>query len=441
MKKSEDKHYLNHLSNVAESNRVIVQEDIFNENGALLVPSGTEVSASISRKLLAHKLNRNLDDIVQLEVCLKPQKINADLTSFLKDYPDLYFLDKAYSFSSAMSQFFHTLTLPRVLLQKLTVLKNEFADHYQKTLFVTWFSTLTARAMKLSPRESQDVFLASLYCDLGLLHIDSEIVDQDILIDEQEVKAYRSHPLISQAIAKNASSYSDEMLRAIAEHHERGDGQGYPRNLSREKLSLMGQIIGLANVLYDIRMTEFKNSHHTIMEFAPYLMVNLRAFPVEITQSVYQLLHRSKLPLHHNLDKSNFVAHCKQLVNSISALNVIDQQFTQAAKVFIASELQDDWSQNFQRSILSIMSTIQRSGVANSTVASWIAQLTEADWQETNQEIVEIQHIYYWLMQGVSSCINQLDSYINGEACLPDYKEPLNSILQKLQRATAEIEL
>ncbi|MEN9397773.1 MAG: hypothetical protein RLZ81_2303, partial [Pseudomonadota bacterium] len=61
-----------------------------------------------------------------------------------------------------------------------------------------------------------------------------------------DVDSYRQlvvHPHIGQLLLTQLTDYPKDIARAVAEHHERLDGSGYPHRLTGDKMSTLGKLL------------------------------------------------------------------------------------------------------------------------------------------------------------------------------------------------------
>ncbi len=61
-----------------------------------------------------------------------------------------------------------------------------------------------------------------------------------------------SHPRIGQIVLDELTDYPKMVIEAVATHHERLDGSGYPRQLSGQQISPIAQILSMAETLSGI---------------------------------------------------------------------------------------------------------------------------------------------------------------------------------------------
>jgi response regulator RpfG family c-di-GMP phosphodiesterase len=96
--------------------------------------------------------------------------------------------------------------------------------------------------------------LASVLHDVGKVGIPDAILGKQDRLDDGEFKRMRQHPEIGESILKQAAAMVDGATylsvgaEIAAAHHERFDGQGYPRQLSGEDIPLAARILSVVDV-------------------------------------------------------------------------------------------------------------------------------------------------------------------------------------------------
>jgi len=95
--------------------------------------------------------------------------------------------------------------------------------------------------------EIRVAMLCGLLHDLGEMYIDPKYgeaeADRDLdFISYQQLVV---HPHVGQLLVAQLTNYPGVVSRAIAEHHERLDGSGYPHALQGDKLSPMGRLLAV----------------------------------------------------------------------------------------------------------------------------------------------------------------------------------------------------
>lgn len=97
---------------------------------------------------------------------------------------------------------------------------------------------------------SQDVLeeieIAGLMHDIGKIVLDDSLLNKEGELTEEEYAQMKRHPEGSYHILKSVDSYT-KLADYVLSHHERWDGNGYPRGISGEKIPFISRIIAIAD--------------------------------------------------------------------------------------------------------------------------------------------------------------------------------------------------
>lgn len=115
--------------------------------------------------------------------------------------------------------------------------------HYQ---LVSDYCQALARALDFDTEAVNQVGLAGLRHDIGEIAIDEAILTKTEKLSESEWAEIRRHPEIGYHILRSVNELA-EIAKFVLEHHERWDGQGYPKGLKADEISLQGRIIAIAD--------------------------------------------------------------------------------------------------------------------------------------------------------------------------------------------------
>ncbi len=107
------------------------------------------------------------------------------------------------------------------------------------------------RELGLGRHELDLLNWAALLHDVGKLDVPREILTKGGRPTDAEWDAIRGHPAAGARLAQPLREWLGEWGHAIEEHHERWDGEGYPRGLAGPEISLAGRIVAVADV-YDV---------------------------------------------------------------------------------------------------------------------------------------------------------------------------------------------
>ena len=109
------------------------------------------------------------------------------------------------------------------------------------------YSVEIARNLALSPDMVELVRIGSLLHDIGKIGIDDAILRKPGRLSDEEFNAMKQHPVIGARMMSKVRNLHN-VLPALAQHHERLDGTGYPNQLQGEQIHLFGRIVAVADV-------------------------------------------------------------------------------------------------------------------------------------------------------------------------------------------------
>lgn len=106
-----------------------------------------------------------------------------------------------------------------------------------------------ARCINFSESDRSSLEFASLLHDIGKIGISSEVLNKEGKLTTEEYEMIKRHPKIAFDILEDVE-FLKESREIIYQHHERIDGNGYPRRLKDEEISLSAKILAVADA-YD----------------------------------------------------------------------------------------------------------------------------------------------------------------------------------------------
>jgi HD-GYP domain-containing protein (c-di-GMP phosphodiesterase class II) len=103
-----------------------------------------------------------------------------------------------------------------------------------------------AMALKLPPHKIMSVITGSLLHDAGMLKLPKLLLEKNGALSEKELQLIQSHPLSSYKIIKQLG-YPDDVAIIAYQHHERWDGQGYPKKAVAQQIDIRARIVAVAD--------------------------------------------------------------------------------------------------------------------------------------------------------------------------------------------------
>jgi diguanylate cyclase (GGDEF)-like protein/putative nucleotidyltransferase with HDIG domain len=121
-------------------------------------------------------------------------------------------------------------------------------DHYTKkhSEDVTEHALQLVQAIGASEETYHSVRVAGLLHDIGKIGVPDSILRKPGKLTSEEYEVMKNHVSLSALIIHGLPHLTD-ILDAVANHHERWDGAGYPKGLSGTDIPLLGRVMAIAD--------------------------------------------------------------------------------------------------------------------------------------------------------------------------------------------------
>jgi putative nucleotidyltransferase with HDIG domain len=111
---------------------------------------------------------------------------------------------------------------------------------------VSRYALRIARAMGMSSRDLEMLEYAGLLHDIGKIAVQNDILLKVGPLTDEEWRSLKSHPNVGADIVDQLK-FLKEASEVIRSHHERPDGNGYPRGLKGEEVPLAARILNVVD--------------------------------------------------------------------------------------------------------------------------------------------------------------------------------------------------
>lgn len=117
---------------------------------------------------------------------------------------------------------------------------------YAHSVHTALLGTLMARRMGWAEERVLRLIQGALTMNIAIVELQGRMAAQDTLVLDKQRAQIGQHPTAATAALQAAGVTDEEWLTAVAEHHERPDGSGYPQKMTTP--SPMAQALRLADV-------------------------------------------------------------------------------------------------------------------------------------------------------------------------------------------------
>ena len=124
------------------------------------------------------------------------------------------------------------------------VIEAKNRDLFNHSMRVTFYATLLADHLSLSPAEHKALGIGSFLHDIGKIGLDDQLLAKTDQLTEEESETIRLHPEVGARIML-PFRMSAEVSQIILYHHEAFDGSGYPHRLQGTGIPLLARIVSM----------------------------------------------------------------------------------------------------------------------------------------------------------------------------------------------------
>ncbi|HUL79374.1 MAG TPA: HD domain-containing phosphohydrolase [Vicinamibacteria bacterium] len=110
---------------------------------------------------------------------------------------------------------------------------------------VAALADMVSRRLGLPEEERRTIHFAALLHDVGKLRLGPGVLSSTGPLSEEESRLMREHPTLGVELLRPITRWA-ALPAVIVSHHERWDGQGYPRGLVGAEIPLGGRIVAVA---------------------------------------------------------------------------------------------------------------------------------------------------------------------------------------------------
>jgi hypothetical protein len=245
-------HALATILEASQTRSIIASRDIFDISGTKLWARDQPVSQALQRKLMDRQLRHPLEACLLAEDGVTAHSLVHSLEALLsRDTPlaPLLMPHAAKLLREAPHLPLHPVA--QLLLTAGQASRPEAFDHAVQAMAL---NGALAATHGMSRQDVRLAMLAGLVHDLGEMYIAPEHGEADIqhTLDFQSYQHLVVHPHVGGLLLDQLTDYPKSVARAVAEHHERLDGSGYPHCLRREQLSPQGRQLAVTEAVLNV---------------------------------------------------------------------------------------------------------------------------------------------------------------------------------------------
>lgn len=384
-----DKAYTERLTQLGDKREIIASEDIYNDQGILLVRKGAPINQKMADKIVRFKLVKPIEACVDVENSLGAGELFKDLLTVLKRYPQVLLVHQRSNIEPTIKQLCSFYSRFPIVRQKLTVMREQMPKLYWQTISVTWLAVMIAIRMKLTDQQVETCFMGALCHDIGMMHIDPNIVEKKEQLTPAEWRQIQAHAVISNKVVASISGMKPAVAQAVLEHHERCDGTGYPAGKFSHQLTMESQVLALAESAIAVYTNRLVPEGRNLRDLMPLLQVNSESHFYDTYKALILLLKNA------DLDEKPFLTD-ETVDSAIDALKRKNDQLSHVLQGLetLMARFKDQSEHRLLTSaktiLIQIMRIVRGSGILDEGYLRWLDQVRKERLSFAYREVDDV---------------------------------------------------
>ncbi|SKA99508.1 HDIG domain-containing protein [Caloramator quimbayensis] len=231
----------------------VLNDNIFINNGLLLVQKGTALSEKIIDKLKEYNIEYVDVDISSKDEDLK--RISIVYTETVNKVKDKFKVVKLKNtveiseFNNIVEELMDNINSNEILFySKLLSGKDDYTLEHSINVSLT--AMLMGKWLGYSKADIKLLGICGILHDIGKVLIPEYILNKPSKLTPSEYNIMKNHTKLGYQLLKKSNSIDERIKNVVLTHHERVNGKGYPFGLSGGDLSSFSKIISICDV-YD----------------------------------------------------------------------------------------------------------------------------------------------------------------------------------------------
>lgn len=309
-----NEHFLRAVGRMGGHQDVIVGHPIQTQEGTTLMRRGAHVNGDFHSTLMGQHLGISPDNNLLAEKVVDVPTLEAQVLYLAAAHPLGRKLTSALKGAHHMIEPLRHMPWPHPASFKMTVMRDQMPDLFEHSVLMMMVSLYLTIRRSMSQTDQVNVAAAALMHDIGMLYLPEHWANTSHRMSAQELRELTTHPTIGMLAVREMKVYSVEVERAIAEHHERLDGSGYPNRLQDRQISPLGEVLMLAEVISAMyaKFIDSPEHHLSLM-----LRINHHRFDADLTRHAFSLMGTDVPPPGHVDYKPADMRHGVALISGI----------------------------------------------------------------------------------------------------------------------------
>jgi hypothetical protein len=242
----DDEHFVHSLVRLGDALPLMVHEAIHDADGAKVLDSGVLINSELYHAIVGRMLSKPLDACVGIERPVRSEDLWKEALAAMDSERFYRMLAYEKNERESLAAAFADMQLPERIALRLSMAQENMPALFKGCARRALVCAYLAQKMHWKAKQIAAAASAGAALDLGMLHVDPALLAARKRLSGPERRHVFAHPLIGMICAQDAGM-DREQCDAIAMHHERLDGGGYPRGLLGEGMGMLSRVAQLAS--------------------------------------------------------------------------------------------------------------------------------------------------------------------------------------------------
>lgn len=242
-----NKHLLAALAVATQSLSLLAEEDISDEDGHVLIAKGHQLTAELLERLTRRRLDRPPETCIRVEHGVTAVDLEHAMVTMCQK-SSILALTVGGEFSR-LRRIFREMPLSPFALLMLSVQRRVRPESFFHALLASIVAGTLALRNERSGLDPLSAVLAGLLHDVGEMYLNPQNLVHVSDVDSARWMEISKHPEIGMQLIRECTGCPEDVARAVCEHHEMLDGSGFPRGLSGDAISPLGQLLSLVETV------------------------------------------------------------------------------------------------------------------------------------------------------------------------------------------------
>lgn len=207
---------------------------------AMILPKTENIQADTVKKRIIESVSKETVDSIIVSVAIgyaTKEKAEQNINQVLDASENQMYRDKIKTSRTMRNQ-----TLQLIV----DTLNSKYEKEQTHTERVSQMCCQIGQALDMPHAEIRNLEIAGFLHDIGKIMIPFEILNKPGKLSDEEFESIKRHPESGYQILKSVEGYS-VLAEFVLCHHERWDGNGYPRKIKGDEIPLESRIIAVAD--------------------------------------------------------------------------------------------------------------------------------------------------------------------------------------------------